>query len=82
MTVSQRETPLEIRQNKSLNVLVEKAPRAIKRRVRAMRGVQNCRGACIVLGGLAAMPMIRKGQRLAPKGRHAFPAEQCCALAA
>ncbi|AKK25012.1 IS6 family transposase [Pandoraea oxalativorans] len=71
---AQRETPIEIRQNKYLNNLVEQDHRAIKRRVRPMLGFQNFRCARIVLGGIEAMHMIRKGQMFAPKGRRASPA--------
>lgn len=79
---SQREIPIEIRQNKYLNNLVEQDHRAIKRRVRPMLGFQNFRCARIVLGGIETMHMIRKGQMLAPEGRRASPAEQFYALAA
>ncbi|AKM31680.1 integrase [Pandoraea faecigallinarum] len=79
---AQREIPVEIRQNKYLNNLVEQDHRAIKRRVRPMLGFQNFRCARIVLGGIETMHMIRKGQMLAPKGRRASPAEQFYALAA
>ena len=47
-----------------------------------MLGFKNFRCARIVLGGIEAMHMIRKGQMLAPKGRRASPAEQFYALAA
>ncbi|VVE59590.1 IS6 family transposase [Pandoraea sputorum] len=79
---AQREIPIEIRQNKSLNNLVEQDHRAIKRRVKPMLGFQNFRCAHIVLGGIEAMHMIGKGQMLAPKARRASPAEQFYALAA
>ncbi|AKK25004.1 IS6 family transposase [Pandoraea oxalativorans] len=79
---SQREIPIEIRQNKYLDNLVEQDHRAIKRRVRPMLGFQNFRGARIVLGGIETMHMIRKGQMLAPEGHRASPAEQFYALAA
>ncbi|WP_418304019.1 IS6 family transposase [Pandoraea faecigallinarum] len=79
---AQRETPIEIRQNKYLNNLVEQDHRAIKRRVRPMLGFQNFRCARIVLGGIETMHLIRKGQMLAPKGTRASPAEQFYALAA
>ncbi|AKM33457.2 hypothetical protein AB870_24450 (plasmid) [Pandoraea faecigallinarum] len=79
---AEREIPIEIRQNKYLNNLVEQDHRAIKRRVRPMLGFQNFRGARIVLGGIETMHLIRKGQMLAPKGRRVSPAEQFYGLAA
>ncbi|VVE86071.1 integrase [Pandoraea sputorum] len=55
---AQRETPIEIRQNKYLNNLVEQDHRAIKRRLRPILGFQNFRCARIVLGGIETMHMI------------------------
>lgn len=77
-----RVIPLEIRQNKVLNTLVEQDHRAIKRRVRPRLGFQNFRGARLVLGGTQIMPRMRKAQRLARKGHRACPAEPRYALAA
>ena len=47
-----RETPINIRQSKYLNNLVEQDHRAIKRRTRPMLGFKTFRCARILLGGI------------------------------
>ena len=59
---AERETPIQIRQNKYLNNIVEQDHRAIKRIVRPMLGFKNFRCARIILAGIEIMHMIRKGQ--------------------
>lgn len=56
--------------------------RAIQRRLRAMPGGRNFRGARIVLAGVEAIHMTRDAPMPAPEGRRACPAEPCFALAA
>lgn len=78
---AERETPIEIGQNKYLNNLVEQDHRGIKRRVRPMLGFQNFRCARIILAGIETMRMICKGQMIVPKGRSPSAAEQFYSLA-
>jgi putative transposase len=57
-----RETPIEIRQNKYLNNIVELDHRAIKRIVKPMMGFKTFRCVRVNLAGIEIMHMIRKGQ--------------------
>ncbi len=59
---AERETPIKIRQVKYLNNIVEQDHRAIKRITRPMMGFKDFRCARIILSGIEAMHMIRKGQ--------------------
>ena len=59
---SDREIPIQIRQNKYLNNVVEQDHRALKRIVRPMMGFKDFRYARIILSGVEVMHMIRKGQ--------------------
>lgn len=59
---AERETPIQIRQNKYLNNIVEQDHRAIKRRTRPMLGFKKFRCARIILSGIEVIHMIRKGQ--------------------
>jgi putative transposase len=77
---AERETPIEIRQNKYLNNIVEQDHRAIKRRVRPMMGFRNLRCARIILSGIEMMHMIRKGQ-MKDAGPDRTAAEQFYSLA-
>jgi len=54
--------PIELRQVKYLNNIVEQDHRAIKRVTRPMLGFQSFRCARILLAGIETMHMIRKGQ--------------------
>ncbi|MGF6971634.1 transposase-like protein [Paraburkholderia sp. JPY465] len=61
---ARRNLPIEVRQKKYLNSIVEQDHRAIKRRTRPMLGFKKFRCARILLGlgGIEIMHMIRKGQ--------------------
>jgi putative transposase len=59
---AERPTPIEIRQNKYLNNIVEQDHRAVKRIVKPMMGFKDFRCARIILSGIEIMHMIRKGQ--------------------
>jgi putative transposase len=54
--------PVEMRQSKYLNNIVEQDHRAIKRVVRPMLGFESFRCARILIAGIETMQMIRKGQ--------------------
>src|ERR1700687_3299671 len=56
---AERETPIEIRQVKYLNNVVEQDHRAIKRITRPMLGFNGFRCARIILSGIEVMHMIR-----------------------
>lgn len=58
----ERSTPIEVRQNKYLNNIVEQDHRAIKRIVKPMMGFKDFWCARIILAGIELMHMIRKGQ--------------------
>ena len=58
----QREVPIEIRQVKYLNNIVEQDHRAIKRITRSMLGFKSFRAARAILSGIELMHMIHKGQ--------------------
>ncbi|MFM0341960.1 IS6 family transposase [Paraburkholderia fungorum] len=76
-----RETPIRIRQVKYLNNRIEQDHRAVKRRTRPMLGFKDFRCARIILGGIAVMHMIRKGQMKYAKGNGASAARQFYSLA-
>ena len=59
---AERETPIEVRQVKYLNNLVEQDHRAIRRIIKPMMGFNDFRSARIILSGIEVMNMIRKGQ--------------------
>jgi transposase-like protein len=73
--------PIELRQVKYLNNIVEQDHRAIKRISRPMLGFQSFRCARILLAGIAIMHMIRKGQLDCPNGQVASAADQFYSLA-
>ena len=54
--------PIELRQSKYLNNIVEQDHRAVKRIVRPMLGFKSSRCAAILISGIEIMHMIRKGQ--------------------
>ncbi len=61
--------PIELRQSKYLNNLVEQDHRAVKRITRPMLGFKTFRCARILITGIEVMHMIRKGQLGAIKDR-------------
>src|ERR1700690_220023 len=75
---AQRSTPIEVRQNKYLNNIIEQDHRAINRRARPMLGFKTFRCAGILLGGIELMHMIKKGQMI---GTGQTAAEQFYSLA-
>ena len=72
--------PIELRQIKYLNNLIEQDHRAIKRIVRPMLGFKSFACASIILAGIETMHMIKKGQ-LDKQGIAASAAEQFYSLA-
>jgi transposase-like protein len=65
-----------------LNNRIEQDHRAIKRRLRPMRGFQNFETARIILGGIEMIHMMRKGQAKYACNRQPPLAEQSDLLAA
>jgi putative transposase len=74
-----RDVPIEVRQIKYLNNIVEQDHRAIKRVTKPMLNFKSFRSARSVLAGIELMHMIRKGQ-MAEENQMSF-AEQFYALA-
>jgi putative transposase len=74
-----RDAPIEVRQIKYLNNIVEQDHRAIKRVTKPMLNFKSFRSARNVLVGIELMHMIRKGQ-MAAENQLSF-AEQFYALA-
>jgi hypothetical protein len=68
--------PVELRQVKYLNNIVEQDHRAIKRIIRPMLSFQFIRSARILLAGIDTMHMIKKGQLDCPNGQVASAADQ------
>ena len=54
--------PIELRQSKYLNNLVEQDHRAVKRRIRPMLGFKTFESAAKLIAGIETMHMIKKGQ--------------------
>ena len=73
--------PIEMRQSKYLNNLVEQNHRAVKRITRPMLGFKTFRCARILIAGIEVMHMIRKGQLAAAKDRASSAANQFYSLA-
>ena len=73
--------PIEMRQSKYLNNLVERDHRAIKRITRSMLGFKSLRCARILITGIETMHMIRKGQLGDIKDRASSAANQFYSLA-
>ena len=63
-----REIPIEVRQIKYLNNIVEQDHRAVKRITKPMMGFKSFRAAYNVLAGIELMHMIRKGQMIVANG--------------
>jgi putative transposase len=73
--------PIEMRQSKYLNNLVEQDHRAVKRITRPMLGLKTFRCARILIAGIEVMHMIRKGQLSAIKDQAASAANRFYSLA-
>ena len=73
--------PIEMRQSKYLNNLVEQDHRAVKRITRPMLGFKTFRCARILLSGIEVMHRIRKGQLGNLKDRATCAAKQFYSLA-
>ena len=67
--------PIELRQIKYINNLIEQDHRAIKRIVRPMLGFKSWTCACTLIAGIETMHMIKKGQ-LDKQGIAASAADQ------
>ena len=77
-----RDPPIEVRQVKYLNNIVEQDHRFVKRVTKPMLGFKSFRTASAVLAGIELMHMIRKDQLSAEKGKNLSFAEQFYSLAA
>jgi len=77
-----RDVPIEVRQIKYLNNIVEQDHRAVKRITKPMMGFKSFRAASNVLTGIELMHMIHKGQMIVTKGDELSFADQFYALAA
>jgi putative transposase len=73
--------PIEMRQSKYLNNIVEQDHRAIKRITRPMLGFKSVRCARILIAGIETMHMIRKGQLGNIKDQPSSAASQFYSLA-
>ena len=73
--------PIELRQSKYLNNLVEQDHRVVKRITRPMLGFKSFRCARILIAGIEVMHMIRKGQLGDIKDRSSSAANQFYSLA-
>ena len=73
--------PIERRQIKYLNNIVEQDHRAIKRMVRPMLGFNTFRSARTTLQGIELIHMIKKGQMVSTDGQNLSAAEQFYSLA-
>ena len=73
--------PIELRQSKYLNNIVEQDHRAIKRVVRPMLGFKSFACARVLIAGIETMHMIRKGQLERLKEQGSSAADQFYSLA-
>ena len=73
--------PIEMRQSKYLNNLVEQDHRAVKRITRPMLGFKTFRCARILIAGIEVKHKIRKGQLSAIKDQATSAANQFYSLA-
>jgi len=73
--------PIEMRQSKYLNNIVEQDHRAVKRITRPMLGFKTFRCARILIAGIETMHMIRKGQLEPLKEQDSSAANQFYSLA-
>ena len=76
-----RDVPIEVRQIKYLNNIVEQDHRSIKRITKPMLGFKSFHAARRVLAGIELMHMIRKGQMNVTEGENLSFAEQFYSLA-
>ena len=72
--------PIELRQSKYLNNVIEQDHRAVKRIARPMLGFKTFRCPRILIAGIEIMHMIRKGQLRDIKDRASSPANQFYSL--
>jgi putative transposase len=72
---------IEMRQSKYLNNIVEQDHRAVKRITRPMLGFKSFRCARVLIAGIEAMHMIRKGQLGVIKDQASSAANQFYSLA-
>ena len=73
--------PIELRQSKYLNNIIEQDHRAVKRIVRPMLGFKSFRCARILIAGIEIMHMIRKAQLDGLKDQASSAANQFYSLA-
>ena len=73
--------PIEMRQSKYLNNVVEQDHRAVKRITRPMLGFKTFRCARILIAGIEVMHMVRKGQLGDIKDQASSAAKQFYSLA-
>ena len=73
--------PIELRQSKYLNNVIEQDHRGVKRITGPMLGFKTFRCARILIAGIEIMHMIRKGQLRDIKDRASSPANQFYSLA-
>ena len=73
--------PVQLRQAKYLNNIVDQDHRFIKRIIRPMLGFKSFRCARILLAGIETMHQMRKGQWVNPPGQTPSAAEQFYSLA-
>lgn len=73
--------PIELRQSKYLNNIVEQDHRFIKRRTRPMMGFKSFGSAAKLIAGIETMHMIRKGQLRCSSGQPASASQQFYSLA-
>jgi putative transposase len=74
--------PIEVRQVKYLNNIVEQDHRFVKRITNPMLGFKYLRATSAVLAGIELMHMVRKGQLSAEHGKDLTFASQFYALSA
>jgi transposase-like protein len=74
--------PIRIRQSRYLNNRIEQDHRTIKRRIRPMLGFQSAATACVILGGIEMVQMMRKQQAKSACNRQLSLSEQFDMLAA
>ena len=74
--------PIRIRQSQYLNNRIEQDHRAVKRRVRSMLGFKSADSACVILGGIEFIHLLRKLQANYVCSRQLSLAEQFHLLAA
>ena len=77
-----REIPIEVRQIKYLNNIVEQDHRAVKRITKPMMGFKSFHAAYNAQAGIEPMHMIRKNQMIVAKGDQRNFADQFYALMA